>query len=97
MIGETHSGKHCTIKLTGISTKEFGMFSKVSIIAGAIGKNEILLKKYSFEKPTFEFQYNSEWQDMDAFSYIRVEAKTDHSLGTEEFGFCYTNPIWISC
>jgi len=94
-IGATVRGDRFVVKLHALSTEEFGHFHTITVIHGIIGKGERTLIRLTEFTDSLALHTISDWYRAEFFSYIRVEATTHGATGTDDTGFCYTNPIWI--
>ncbi|MDE3057317.1 MAG: hypothetical protein KGJ59_05100 [Bacteroidota bacterium] len=86
------------ITVRGISTKEFGAFTRCIIYSGRSGGTaEKILFRADLQKDfQFEFTKRFDASDNVAPHYIRFEAFTHGGSGINENGFCFTNPMWLT-
>lgn len=94
-MGGMLEGKLIIVKLRGRSSEEFGEFSSLKIIKGVIEQTETVFAEITEFATPYEFHFITEWQPIESFSYIRIEASTKNGKGKDAESFCYTNPIWI--
>ena len=90
-------GNRFRLCLSGLSSEEFGGFSKVKLARGIIGsaREEVSDVEIPSGELTFTLEREIDMNDIRAPFYIRLEAFTQGGARTDVPGICYTNPIWI--